>query len=111
MEIIDRSSRFRKGLANPFESMNDPALGYRPGNTFGTFGEEWCPKCKMVVDCDTEAQHRGSTYVYKRWCLRCGFVVKNGVMCNVPILGGEALPPAVREWIASPGQFKSGARR
>lgn len=85
--LNDFASRFRKGIASPFTS----------------FGLEWCRRCRMEVDCDTQAAHRGTTYVFKRWCLRCGLVVKSGVFDNVPLLG-RPLPAAALEWTTAPGQ-------
>lgn len=89
-QLNDFASRFRKGLssASPFTSL----------------GLEWCPRCQMEVDCDTKAHHQGSTYAYKRWCLRCGLVVKNGVYDNVVMLSGQPLPPAFVAWSTEPGQ-------
>jgi hypothetical protein len=88
--LNDWASRFRKGLtsANPFTS----------------FGLEWCPRCKTEVDCDTQAHHQGTTYAYKRWCLRCGKVIKRGVFDNVVILSDRPLPAAALEWSMAPGQ-------
>lgn len=86
--LNDHASRFRKGLSNPFSS----------------FGLEWCPRCKMEVDCDTAAMHHGTTYGYRRWCLRCGFVIKRGVYDNVVILSGQPLPAAVLEWSLTSGK-------
>lgn len=90
--LNDFGSRFRKGIASPFTS----------------FGLEWCPRCKMEVDCDTQAAHRGTVYVYKRWCLRCGLVIKRGVYNNVPLLTNQPLPAAALEWTTTPGQDRRG---
>lgn len=84
--LNDHSSRFRKGLSNPFS----------------TFGEDWCPRCKAVTDCDTQAQHVDRTYAYKRTCNRCGRVTSRGVFDNVPLLS-RPLPPAALEWTMAPG--------
>jgi hypothetical protein len=85
--LNDFSARFRHGISNPFTS----------------FGLEWCPRCKTEVDCDTQAVHQGTTYAYKRWCLRCGKVIKRGVYDCVPLVGGP-LPAAALEWTTTPGQ-------
>ena len=85
--LNDFASRFRKGLSSPFT----------------TFGLEWCPHCRMEVDTETEAAHRGTTYVYKRWCKRCGTVIKRGIYDHVPLLG-RPLPAAALEWTTAPGQ-------
>lgn len=86
--LNDFASRFRKGIGNPFSS----------------FGLEWCPRCRTEVDCDTQAIHSGTTYGFKRWCLRCGKVIKFGVYDNVVLLSGRPLPPAALEWSTKPGQ-------
>lgn len=86
--LNDYGSRFRKGVGNPFTS----------------FGLEWCPRCKTEVDCDTQAVHQGATYGYKRWCLRCGKVIKAGLYECVPLLAGAGLPPAALEWSTAPGK-------
>lgn len=79
-------------------------LGLSSANPFASFGLEWCPRCKMEVDTDTEAHHQGSTYAYRRWCLRCGKVIKAGVYDNVVMLSGQPLPAAALEWTMQPGQ-------
>ena len=97
--LNDFESRFRKGLstASPFTAVSTS------GNPFSSFGLEWCPRCKMEVDCDTQAHHQGTTYAYKRWCLRCGRVVRRGVYDRVVLLG-RPLPAAALEWSTAPGQ-------
>lgn len=89
-------------------NLNDFAERFRLGHTsaspFSSFGLEWCPRCKMEVDCDTAARHDGHTYAYRRWCLRCGIVIKRGVYDNVVILSGNPLPPAALEWSLEPGK-------
>lgn len=85
--LNDFASRFRKGIGNPFTS----------------FGLEWCPRCRMEVDCDTQAIHSGTTYGFKRWCLRCGRVVKAGLYDNVVLLGSP-MPQAALAWSTEPGQ-------
>lgn len=77
--LNDFASRFRKGLANPFEA---PRL-------------EWCPTCHMQVDHETEGQHQGTTYVYRRRCKRCGSVIARGLFDNVSVLGP---PQNAVEW-------------
>lgn len=108
MEIMDRKARFRKGIgSSPFESINTAA------NPFATLGVEWCPRCEMEVDCDTNAVHEGTFYGYKRTCNRCGKVVKAGGWNNVPILsGGSPLFANVQiEWMTEPGIDRRGRRR
>lgn len=58
----------------------------------------------MEVDTDTEAVHGGTTYGFKRSCLRCGKVIKSGLYDNVVLIGGEGLPPAALEWATEPGK-------
>ena len=82
--LNDFSSRFRKGLANPF------AAG----------GRDWCPRCHQDVATQTEHAHRQTTYVYRRRCQRCGEVIARGVHDNVPTV--EAQQAAVR-WTLEPG--------
>lgn len=90
--LNDFASRFRKGISNPFTS----------------FGLEWCPRCKMEVDCDTESIHdtRTNVYAFKRWCLRCGKVIKRGLYDCVPLLG-RPLPNAALEWSISSDKDRS----
>lgn len=64
------------------------------GNPFTSFGDgEWCDRCRLVVDTETQAHHRNGIYTYKRWCLRCGKIVKHGSYA-APIVADQALPPA-----------------
>jgi len=88
--LNDFAKRFRIGLstASPFTSM----------------GLEWCPRCKMEVDTDTESVHEGTTYAFRRQCLRCGRTVKRGIYNNVPLLSNTPLPAAALEWTTQPGQ-------
>jgi hypothetical protein len=72
------------------------------GNPFSTFGDEWCPRCRMVVDTDTEAAHGSGVYRFRRWCLRCGRVLKYGA-CRAPIISDRPLPAAVLTMVTTPG--------
>ena len=89
-------------------NLNDFAKRFRVGlssaSPFTSLGLEWCPRCQMEVDCDTQAHCAGSTYAYKRWCTRCGRVIKMGVYDNVTLVGGGTLPAAALEWVTTPGQ-------
>lgn len=71
------------------------------GNPFNSLGMEWCLRCRSEVDCDTSAQHRGSLYVYKRWCLRCGWVIKYGAY-QTPLINDHPLAASAVQWVTSP---------
>ena len=86
VEILDYKRRFQRGIGS---------------SPFTSFGLEWCSRCRQEVDCDTQAEHAGSLYVYKRWCLRCGKVLKGGIYENVPLIG-KPLPAAALEWTTKP---------
>lgn len=80
-------------------------VGHRVlGNPFTTFGLEWCSRCKGEVDTNTEASHRGTVYVFKRWCQRCGKVLKWGLWNNVPLISDTPVPAAAMEWVTKPEQ-------
>lgn len=83
--LNDHASRYRKGLSNPFTSV----------------GLKWCAACRMDVDTRTASHHRGTMYVYKQTCLRCGAVLDRGVCDNV-VLVGRPLPAAAVEWTLEP---------
>jgi len=73
------------------------------GNPFLTLGLEWCRTCKSEMDCDTQASHRDGMYVFKRWCRRCGTIVKYG-MFAAPIISDRNLPAMALEWVTKPEQ-------
>ncbi len=73
------------------------------GNPFVSLGLEWCSRCKMEVDTDTEAAHRHGIYTFRRWCLRCGLVIKYGAY-QAPLVSDRPLPAAALEWVTRPGQ-------
>jgi len=79
-------------------------VGLSSATPFATLGLEYCPHCKTEVDTDTAARHERTTYSFKRWCRRCGGVVKHGVFHNVPILSSIPLPAGTMEWVTKPGQ-------
>lgn len=94
--LNDWRERFRLGHASatPFSSTSH--------GHFGSLGLEWCTRCRMVVDCDTEAKHQNGVYAWKRWCLRCGKVVTWGHY-NAPLLQPDH--PLMRrsiEWVTDP---------
>ena len=76
------------------------------GNPFSSLGDDWCPRCKMIIDTDTKAEHNSDTnvYVYRRQCRRCGMTIKYGIMPNVPIINAnpDSLVNAL-EWVTKPG--------
>lgn len=82
-----------------------PGVGQRGnrtlGNPFLTTGMEWCRVCKSEMDTDTESTHRDSMYVFRRWCLRCGTVLKWGTF-NVPLMSPGPLPAVNFEWVTRP---------
>ncbi len=86
--LNDFASRFRKGLANPF------AAG----------GRDWCPTCQQDVDTETAHAHRGTTYGYRRRCLRCGAVIAHGLNDNVTIVTGQPIGAAAVAWAEQPGE-------
>lgn len=75
------------------------------GNPFESLDIDWCSRCKMEVDTDTIAEHRHGVYVYKRWCCRCGKVVKYG-RYHAPLVSDQSLPAAATEWVTAPGEVK-----
>ena len=63
------------------------------GNPFTSLGLNYCPRCQSEQDCDTVSEHRGTTYVFRVTCNRCGRVVKAGVWDGVALLGGPTRVP------------------
>ena len=54
----------------------------------------------MATDTDTQAEHDGEVYVYKRVCKRCGRIIAYGAVRAPLILGQDvSLPAKVLEWI------------
>lgn len=82
-------------------------LGHASATPFTSFGLEWCSRCRMEVDCDTQAIHSGTTYGFKRWCLRCGKVIKAGLYNNVPLIAAQPMPKAAVEWVNKPERDRS----
>ena len=75
------------------------------GTPFSTLGLDYCVWCKMQVDTDTDAQHDGTTYVYRRNCRRCGRVVASGAVTAPVVSGGKAgLPAKALQWIHHVGK-------
>lgn len=102
--------RFRLGFASasPFTAMQPEHGGVRAeghsvkgGRPAGKL--EYCPRCRDEVDTDTRAHHQGTTYAFKRMCLRCGQVLARGIYHNVPILSDVPLPAGTVEWTTAPG--------
>lgn len=71
-------------------------------NPFDFQGLEYCVTCKQDVDTDTEAHHKGSTYVYRKRCLRCGAVMSWGTYDHVPLLETRT-PIRAIHWALEPG--------
>lgn len=88
--------------------LNDFGARFRQGHSsaspFTAMGLVWCPRCKMAVDHETQAQHTGQVYAFKQWCQRCGKVLSHGLYHHVPLLSGIPLPPAATEWVLAPGR-------
>lgn len=76
------------------------------GNPFSTLGLDWCSRCRMEVDTDTEANHRRGVYTFRRLCLRCGKAVAYGAV-SAPLISEATLPPAAVEWVTRPGETPS----
>lgn len=68
--ILDFGSRYKKGLSNPFSSKG-----------------QYCITCKMEVDVITFSAHRGTTYVYRKQCKRCGNIIERGASDCISVLG------------------------
>ena len=75
-------------------------------NPFDSIGLDWCIRCKMAVDTDTEAHYQEGVYAYRRRCLRCGHWTNYGLY-KVPLISDKPLPAMVFEWIKEPGKDKS----
>ena len=75
------------------------------GNPFTSLDVDWCSRCEMEVDTDTIATHRKEVYVYKRWCCRCGKVLKYG-RYHTPLVSDQNLPATALQWVGAPGEVK-----
>ena len=64
---------------------------------------EWCDKCNMEVDCDTQTVMRGTLYLYKRLCKRCGKSLKRGIYDK----SFGNVPRVAFEWVNAPGVDRS----
>ena len=73
-------------------------------NPFESFGLDWCRRCRQVVEADTAAAHRGTTFAFRKRCGRCGRLTSFGAFQNVPLIGAERLPATVLAWITEPGE-------
>lgn len=73
------------------------------GNPFASLGLDWCGRCRMEVDTETEAHCGADVYVYRRRCLRCGAPLKYG-SCPITLIGDAAVSPKAVQWITTPGQ-------
>lgn len=57
----------------------------------------------MEVDPVTEAVNKGTLYLYKRKCGRCGKVLKRGIFDK----GNGVIPKVAYEWVNTPGVDRS----
>lgn len=73
-------------------------LGHASASPFTPMARAWCIPCRQDVDVVAEAQHRGTTYLFKRICKRCGTVLQHGVFQNVPLIHAEPLSADVVRW-------------
>jgi len=74
------------------------------GNVFNSMSSDWCPTCRSIEDCDTDAEYEAGTYVYRRRCNRCGSVIKHGAY-NVPLICGDRpLDAKTIIWCHTPGE-------
>ena len=83
--------------------------GYRfrrtgEGQPFTPSGMDWCPRCRSEADTYTEASHRGTMYIFKRTCQRCGKVLAYGTFDNVPLLTKRPLQECALEYVLTPGR-------
>lgn len=73
-------------------------LGHASASPFTPLARAWCVPCRQDVDVDTAVAHRGTTYLFKQICRRCGGVMQHGVYQNVPLVGLTPLPADVVAW-------------
>lgn len=73
-------------------------------NPFASTGTDWCPRCKMECEVDMASIHQGTTFTYKKWCVRCGRVICNGIYDQVRLMSNVPLPAAALEWNWKPGR-------
>jgi hypothetical protein len=75
------------------------------GNPFSSLGLDWCSRCKIEVDTDTEAHHQLDVHVYRRRCRRCGLTIKYGAY-RTPLVGTALakLPSKIYVWLHQPGK-------
>jgi hypothetical protein len=97
MEILDFKRRFQRLGVTPFEATPSPDL------PFTQYGLEWCPACQEAVDVQTLAVNKGTLYLYKRLCRRCGRVLMRGIYDK----NLDPVPRVAHEWINEKGKDRS----
>lgn len=95
IQILDFKRRFQRGIgSSPFRMVPVAEL------PFTLYGMLWCPTCEMEVDCDTHAANRGTLYLYKRLCRRCGTVLQRGIYDKTM----SPIPHDAADWVNAPGK-------
>lgn len=105
IELADQWTKMPRGQARPHTSTAVP--WYHAGrmanlNPFASLGLQYCVYCQQEVDTETDATHRGQTYVYRQRCLRCGQICNWGAYQHVPLLA--PVPAGAFEWCFAPGK-------
>lgn len=95
---MDRNRRFQRLGVTPFEAVPTPGL------PFTYHGMEWCAKCDQAVDVKTMAVNKGTLYLFKRLCARCGEVLKRGMYDKD---SNPASPRVAHEWLSEKGPNRS----
>jgi hypothetical protein len=99
IQVIARCER-----RTPFATGRSAADGVGPSRPRCT-KLEWCPRVATKRH-RYAGRHQGTTYAYRRACLRCGQVLARGIYHNVPILSAVPLPAGTVEWTTTPGWIR-----
>lgn len=75
-------------------------------NPFKSLGDDWCNRCKMGVDADTEGHQRGDQFVYRKRCNRCGRLIAWGAY-RVNMLNGNLPSPEAYSFIKERGEDRT----
>jgi hypothetical protein len=97
LQIMDRKRRFQRLGVTPFEAVPTPGL------PFTYHGMEWCASCNEAVDVDTMAVKKGTLYLYKKLCKRCGEVLMRGVYDKT----SAPVPRVAFGWLNKKGEDRS----